>query len=211
MKRSRVNCWDRLFGSALRKRSARQSRRGFLHRATQVVFGAAGVAIAGRVGLEYRTAFAQAGGLGWQACGLVGNLCTDAAGGCPRPAGGAAGSSWSKCCKDPSCGLWVSCTYTDFCSATVMRPAACDAGVPAGVDLAIVPSWCGGGSYHCTEYRCSSGGSATEAMCNNDLAADDSCAIRVCPKAGGGQCLCKETAPGSGTWKCLDGTAAFPP
>lgn len=200
---------DRYVSSFLEGKFKRQSRRSFMSGLGRTVFRAAGIAVAARVGLEFRNMSARAaGGTGdWMYCGLHGYVCDT--GNCARPMGGGTeGGAWSQCCKDPTCKLWVACSYQDVCHSAF--PAGgygtgCDGPAPDG----SIPSWCGGApnnKYWCTLVRCNTGGGdTTEAACKAMVG--DICEMRICTKTvGGGTCYCRDT--GGGVWKCCPGATS---
>ncbi len=172
---------DSSIADVLKSRYGSESRRSFVSRLTRFVFGAAGVTIASRAFVQQRPAFAA--GPAWDQCGLKGYLC--GTGNCTSK-GATSGSSWSKCCKEPTCNVWVYCSYYDFCGAAAPVPAqaGCDGGIPANT-----PSWCGAAPnnvYWCTSISCGSGNYPTEAACSANL--QDTCAWLTGTKVAGGFC-----------------------
>lgn len=198
---------DRSVSTLLQERFGSCSRRSLLSKLTRCVFRAAGVAVAGRAMLEMRPAAAQGGGGNWQHCGLKGVVCDT---GTCTSVGTIAGGAWSRCCKDPSCDLWVGCTYKDYCKAAAPAHGfmGCDGVWPPP---AFTPSWCGNltHSYWCTTVNCQNqGGKATEAACNQNHAAGDTCAWVTCDSnTTGNPCgTCKPDTTSSSGWRCNDGS-----
>lgn len=214
---------DKYLSSLLAGRFGSQSRRAFLSRMGRTVFQAAGVAVAARVGLEFRMSKTHADNLGgtgdWKLCGLHGFLCDPTRTNCGPPAAADAldGGAWIQCCKDPSCNMWVQCSYKDICSKKRKVQNASDDCEWAGLDNSnSIPSWCGTytegmnqvqAEYWCTVITCSNPGDSDQLAC---AAQHDNCEMRKCNNSTtGDECFCQDT-DGNGAWKCCPSQYSTP-